>query len=315
MRHLNHIITEPVEFIEEVIASKKAHKADADIIDERNRCKRAGKQPPLDLTYKERCLEIRHKNQVEIEKYRTAFDVDDLHIISQGVPVALNGAKKDCDDMERLYSFSSGKMRKLWIDVLSTDGYLNDICPICEAVQAKTFDHYLPKSEYQLFAVHPLNLIPCCTVCNGHKLKNLFDVKGQRRFWNAYLDDNSLEQYLFCDISEQNGMPIADFRVEQGGLSDRYFEIVRNTFKDLYLNDCYKESSGREIVRLKDSCCKYFIKNQDYGIDNCIQTVADTIPDTNVNNWINVLDKALIGTDVFKSFVRTALKQDYGIDI
>ena len=88
---------------------------------------------------------------------------------------------------------------------------------------------------------------------------------------------------------------------------------MKNTFDDLELNDNYKKASGRVIINLKDSCCKYYIKNQDAGLDNCFQTVADTIPDTNINHWENVLKKALIGTDIFKMFVVTALKQDYGI--
>ena len=46
-----------------------------------------------------------------------------------------------------------------------------------------------------------------------------------------------------------------------------------------------------------------------------MQTVSDTIPDKEVNYWVNVLDKALIGTDIFKKFVEAALKQDYGIDL
>lgn len=315
MRHLKHITTEPVDFIDEVISSKKAHKGDSDIIKERNRCKTAGLPIPATLTYKEKCTEIRNRNKTEIEKYKTAFDNDDLIKVPRGVPISLNGSKTDCDDMDGLYSFSSDKMGKLWTEVLSSDGYLNDLCPVCEAVKAKTFDHYLPQSQYQLFAVHPLNLIPCCTVCNGHKLKNIFDATGKRRFWNAYLDDNTTVQYLFCDIGEDNGMPTAYFRVEQGTLGNRYFEIVKNSFDDLCLNDSYQESSGKEIVRLKDSCCKYFIKNQADGIDACILTVADTIPDTEVNYWVNVLDKALIGTDIFKRFVTAALIQEYGIDL
>ena len=235
--------------------------------------------------------------------------------VPKGVPVRLNSEKQDCEDMDGLYSFHSTEMSKLWTEVLSTDGFLNDLCPICEAVKAKTFDHYLPQTAYQLFAVHPLNLIPCCTICNGHKLKTIFDANNKRMFWNAYLDNNTTEQYLFCDIGEEKGMPTATFRVEKGKLTDRYFEIVKNSFDGLKLQENYRESTGREIVRLKDACCKYYIKNQALGLDACLGTIADTIPDTNVNNWANVLDKALIGTDVFKRFVAQALKQDFGIDV
>lgn len=110
-------------------------------------------------------------------------------------------------------------------------------------------------------------------------------------------------------------MPKAEFRIEQGNLPNRYSEIVKHTFDDLELNDNYKKASGRVIVSLKDSCCKYFIKNQKAGLENCLQTVADTIPDSDNNNWENVLKRTLIGTDIFKRFVATALMQDYGITL
>lgn len=315
MRHLKHNITPPLDYIDGVIASKRA-RGDDDLIEkERAKCRAAGKPIPPDLTYKERCSEIRQRNKEELKKYKAAFDADDFATVPQGVPIPLNGPKKDCDDMDSLYSFHSVPMGKLWSEVLSDGGYLNDMCPICGSVKATTFDHFLPQSKYQLFAVHPLNLIPSCTVCNGHKLKNVFDANHQRLYWNAYIDNETDEQFLFCDISEEKRMPKASFRIEQGNLPDRYFEIVKNTFDGLKIADNYRDSSGREIARLKDSCCKFYIKNQDKGIDACIQIVADTIPDTNVNDWVNVLDKALIGTNIFKRFVAQALKQDYGIDL
>lgn len=313
MRHLKHNTTPPLDYIDQVIASKKAHKDDKAIIEERNRCKAAGQLPPADLTYKERCAEIRNRNKDEIEKYKSAFDSDNLAIVAKGVPVALNGANQDCEEMDGLYSFHSVAMGKLFEEVLSTDGYLNDFCPVCESVKATTFDHYLPQSQYQLFSVHPLNLIPCCTLCNGHKSENVFDTNNHRKYWNAYLDLATTDRFLYCDITEEKGMPKAEFRIEQGNLPDRYFTIVKNTFDDLKLNDNYKKASGRVIISLKDSCCKYYIKNMDAGLDNCIQTVAETIPDTDINNWEYVLKSTLICTDIFKRFVAAALMLDYGM--
>lgn len=313
MRHLKHNITPPLAFIDQVIASKHLRGDDKKILAERERCTAAGMVPPADLTYKERCAAIRKRNKDEINKYEAAFKADDLAAVPQGVPVSLNGSGKDCEDMDELYTFGCEPLGKLWVEVLSSDGYLNDKCPVCEAIPANTFDHYLPQSAYQMFAVHPLNLIPCCTECNGHKLKNLFDKNGKRKFWNAYLDKETTEQYLFCDISEENGMPKATFRVEKGKLPERYFEIIKNSFEGQKIDKTYANASGGAIIRLKDSCCKFFSKNQDKGLDNTLQMVADMIPDTNINNWEYVLDKTLIGTDVFKRFVIAALKQEYGI--
>jgi len=32
-------------------------------------------------------------------------------------------------------------------------------------------DHYLPKESFAEFAIHPMNLLPACTVCNEKKGK------------------------------------------------------------------------------------------------------------------------------------------------
>lgn len=314
MRHLKHNTTSPTVFIDDIIASKRARGNDNTIVAERAKCEAIGAPRPPELTYKERCSKIRAINEAEIKIYETAFGSDNLILVPKRVPHTLRGDELDSKDMADLYSFSSEPMGRLWTEVLTNDGYLNDMCPICGSVKATTFDHYLPKTDYQLFAVHPMNLIPCCTVCNEHKLKNAFDANNKRLYWNAYLDEETSEQYLFCDIIEENGMPKAIFRVEQGNLPDRYFEIVRNTFNDL-LRDNYRDSSGARIKTLKNSCCSYYIKNQEKGLDACIQVVADTIPDCDVNNWGNVLNKALIKSDSFKRLLVSALKNDYGINL
>ena len=261
-------------------------------------------------------MEIRRRNEKEIKSYEQAFGHDNLGAVPSGIPNTLNRLEQDSADMDGLYAFGDKKMQELFSEVLSTDGYLNDLCPICGAVKASTFDHYLPQTAYKLFLVHPLNLIPSCTICNGHKLKKIFDDRsGQRLYWNAYLDADTNERFLYCEISEEKGMPKASFRVEQGNLTDRYFEIVNNTFKDLHLDDTYNDASAREIVNLKKRCCTFYMKNQHLGLDDCIQTVADTLPDTDVNDWANVLHKSLIGTDIFKQFVKTALQQEYGVKV
>jgi hypothetical protein len=54
--------------MDDVIDSKNSHKGDKEIMEERERCMKSGIAPPPDMTYKERCSEIRKRNEVEIEK-------------------------------------------------------------------------------------------------------------------------------------------------------------------------------------------------------------------------------------------------------
>ncbi len=61
--------------------------------------------------------------------------------------------------------------KKEWIKKYKQNNPFLDICPFCDCQYHKevTIEHYLPKSIYPFLAVHPMNLIPCCTKCNGEK--------------------------------------------------------------------------------------------------------------------------------------------------
>lgn len=63
MRHLKHNTQSPLAFIDDVIASKHARGGDDVIEETRAKCKAAGKPIPPALTYKERCSELRRRNE------------------------------------------------------------------------------------------------------------------------------------------------------------------------------------------------------------------------------------------------------------
>ena len=285
MRHLNPSQQNPLDFISEIVSSKKYDKEYLNM--------------------------LVSKNEAEIAKYSEAFDQDCFTDDPQGVPVAIKGVEQDCEAMASLYGFKKKEIARLFVEVLSPDGHFNDICPVCGALKCTTYDHYLPRSQYQLFAVHPLNLIPCCTECNKHKSTNFMTESGSHKYWNAYLDSDVATQFLFCAITEENGMPKANFRIEQGNLDDDTFAVLYKTFHDLKLDQTYQSSAGTEIDELISSCCAYYKKNSNLGLENCFEVIADTISDKDANNWKNVLKKALITSPIFKRNVQNELNRGY----
>ncbi len=59
-----------------------------------------------------------------------------------------------------------------------------DSCPCCGLpAQERNLDHYLPKSKYHGVSVHPNNLVPTCSACNGKKL-----AKTPKAALNPYFD-------------------------------------------------------------------------------------------------------------------------------
>lgn len=47
------------------------------------------------------------------------------------------------------------------------------VCPMCDGTLGDAeVDHFLPKSQFPLLAVHPMNLVPICQTCNGSRRKS-----------------------------------------------------------------------------------------------------------------------------------------------
>lgn len=66
----------------------------------------------------------------------------------------------------------------------------NGKCPFCGDVgQVKNLDHYLPKANFPIYSVLPVNLIPCCRDCNSEKL-NAFSTTQGGQSLNPYFDDD-----------------------------------------------------------------------------------------------------------------------------
>ena len=76
---------------------------------------------------------------------------------------------------------------------------LGTTCPYCGIGEIGTgenksfggWDHYLPRkglTPFVEFAAHPLNLIPCCAICNGFKGDDWIE-DGQRLIVNVYHDE------------------------------------------------------------------------------------------------------------------------------
>lgn len=61
-------------------------------------------------------------------------------------------------------------------------------CPYCADIgTARTLDHYLPKSKFPQFSVHPQNLVPACRDCNADSGAE-FPLSTEQQPIHPYLD-------------------------------------------------------------------------------------------------------------------------------
>lgn len=77
-------------------------------------------------------------------------------------------------------------------------------CPFCGHHTVSTLDHTLPKKRHPIFAVTPINLIPCCKDCNHNKGTSA-PADAVSQFLNAYYDDVTADRWLYAEIV--NGSP------------------------------------------------------------------------------------------------------------
>lgn len=294
MRKLKPSDVDSLEFIKGIINSTNKRKGEENL--------------PIGQTYKEKCLSTVDDNKDYIETYDTVFDANTLQSLEGTHPVL---STSDKDRMRSLYSYPRTLIANLRKNVLTEDGYENNFCPLCEINLVNTMDHFIPQNDYPLLAVHPRNLIPSCSMCNGHKSDSITDGNGNRKFWNAYIDTPPTESYLFCDVIEKNGLPTIHFYIKQGNIDNETFRLIKNTMDDKgqKMFNVFKMVCGKIISELKNQVIQYFRKSGQ-PLDKCFQVVKMDIENNfEPNKCEDVVKKALIESSLFQSCVEKELKR------
>lgn len=179
-------------------------------------------------------------------------------------------------------------------------------CPYCGFRTPDTIDHYLPKTFFPEFAVLPLNLLPCCGICNGKK-GNYWIEKGQRGIFNFYLDAPPPDQFLFVDLKFKVGdrIPLIDFNADFGKISDPIVRaIIEKHFIRLELINEYNEYCSFEIDTIRNELI-YVLRSKDPAIiRNTLESMAENYSDHfGINYFVALFCKALSISDRFISDV------------
>jgi hypothetical protein len=142
---------------------------------------------------------------------------------------------------------------KRQIKILQDPGVLT-VCPLCKISLPRTFDHYLPRATFPEFAIHPLNLVPCCETCNGKKLDAWLNEDEQRICLHFYSDTIPQVDFVQCDLnpaaagSQNVGVTFSLHKPPALG-SERWNLIVRH-FARLGLIERYNEIGNDELSEI-----------------------------------------------------------------
>jgi hypothetical protein len=96
--------------------------------------------------------------------------------------------KSDLTGLYSQYFAGKGKPARLIYDQLKVTS--KGKCPFCgDLGHVRTLDHYIPKANFPLHSVLPLNLVPCCRDCNTEKLGG-FPTALETQPLHPYFDDD-----------------------------------------------------------------------------------------------------------------------------
>lgn len=187
-------------------------------------------------------------NDVEkrYENYISNFSTDNLINISDSAFVRNHGELLSCYKSEGV---NLKALKKTIRELQHTD--LKGVCQYCGIGKPKTFDHFLPISDYPEFAVCAINLIPCCKDCNEKK-KAYWKEDGDRGIINFYLDNFFAYQFLYAKVEFAFNVPRIVYHIENLNktITDKYFSIVSKHFHRLELITAYNDESSNDLSEL-----------------------------------------------------------------
>lgn len=182
---------------------------------------------------------------------------------------------------------------------------LKGTCQYCGIGKPKTFDHFLPISDYPEFAVCALNLLPCCKDCNDKK-KAYWKEFGERGIINFYVDTFFSSQFLFANVVFTFGVPSMEYYIDNvnNTIPDKSYAIASKHYSRLELIELYKDVATDDLSELirtfklyTDNPTKDFLKDRLFQDGDQLQTQFG------LNYWRRVLRNSLGQSDEFLEYI------------
>lgn len=202
-------------------------------------------------------------------------------------------------------------LKKLYSDKLSKKGHIareiydeilfsapNEKCPYCNHRIADTIDHFLPKANFPVYSISPINLLPACTQCNKGKL-NSIPTQPSEQTLHPYFDNIEEYNWLECEISNLPNI-IFNFKprriFEEGNINNNR---IFNHFKFYNLNELYKSNACTEFANIKLQITKTYNNKGTEELKDFLLEAYLSRKETDINSWQTAFYKALYESDDF----------------
>jgi hypothetical protein len=169
-------------------------------------------------------------------------------------------------------------------------------CAYCDIGVVQSLDHYLPKSEFPIFSVTPLNLVASCSWCQENK-KSYYSDTYEGQVLHPYFDDLDEEVWLHAEVVE--GAPLAfRFFVSPPLNWTQQLNTRLETFLDeLKLDILFSISAAGQAASIRYRLNDLHL---DGGCEAVRAHLTEDIPSfeaDHLNSWISAMYRAAIVSD------------------
>lgn len=179
-------------------------------------------------------------------------------------------------------------------------------CPMCGTTLPRTYDYYLPQSQFPEFSVHALNLIPCCAQCNSIKDDDWLDTNSNRQYLHLYSDEIPVEPFLLAVLEElpsSGGVGVV-FKLKcPPNTSLAEWQLIESHFKRLHLLDRYAEQVNDEIAEILADCAIYLQEGGTNAAAFLGRMATERAKIYGESHWRVVLMRALASSPKLQSWI------------
>lgn len=173
-------------------------------------------------------------------------------------------------------------------------------CPLCCVRDVKTLDHYLPKANYPVYSILPINLIPACRDCNTEKLNVIATCYAEETI-HPYYDNIDNERWLTASII-QSSPPSFLFNVTPPNeWGEELTQRVNQHLTVFLLHDLYSSHAAEELSNIKLQLRNLFQAGGPDAVRAHLEEGYTSRMAANLNSWQTAMYEAMFEDDWFHS--------------
>jgi transcription elongation factor Elf1 len=174
----------------------------------------------------------------------------------------------------------------------------NDTCPFCGHRDVSTLDHVLPKADYPIFAVTPLNLVGSCGDCNKLKLAAVPSCASDTLL-HPYFDAASDRQWLSARVVAGPTAAVTFYVLQVAQFNASLNARIAHQFRFLGLARLYSSQAAREIAGIRANLKRHHDSGGLAAVRLELRHQFESRQASQINSWQTATYQALSQSDWF----------------